>query len=135
MPDLHTSPLPAGDTTWQATDVFRETFLLRVSPAGKATLLRQLGPLLHELAGATDRLACPDEPPARAGLRAALADLDHLQGVLAGLARQAEAEPHPEEDPRHLQVLQALAATTLRRMTAVLEDALTWSTDPDSSES
>ncbi len=135
MPDLHASPLPPGDTNWQAADVFREAFLLRVSPAGKAALLRQLGPLLHELAGATDRLALPpDEPPARAGLRAAIADLHHLQAFLATVAREAGAELHPDEDPRHIKVLAKLAAT-LGRTTTVLEKALAWPTDPDASES
>jgi hypothetical protein len=133
MPDLHTAPSSTDSTAWQATDVFRETFLLRVSPAGKDALLQQISPLLHQLAGATDRLALPDEPPARAGLRAATADLHHLQAFLATVAREAKAEPHPEEDPRHLLILAKLAST-LGRATAILEKALAWSIDPDDPE-
>jgi hypothetical protein len=93
MPDRDEStpaPIPRIDPAlWEEHEGFRETLLLHFTePAANATL-RQLGTLLFNLA-----LECsgswPRHPEGTTGseLRAAVADLRHLQGFLGAVGRE-----------------------------------------------
>jgi hypothetical protein len=90
---LFEQPLPLHDpSAWEAFPVFRETFLMYVTPLGYATALRVLGQMLYELV-----LEAPtgwpewEESATRTELRAAAADLRHLEGFLAAVGQEREA--------------------------------------------
>ena len=61
---------------------FRETFLARFTEPGHAEAFRTMGKLVHEMAGEYREYWPGTEPVPRRELRAALADLRHLEGYL-----------------------------------------------------
>lgn len=108
MPDLapeSTSPPSAAvpptidPSAWETFPAFRETFLALVTPPGYAHALRKTGEMMYALL-----LESPVEWPGwaesstRTEMRAALADLRHLQGFLASVGREREVSSLDPED-------------------------------------
>ena len=84
--------------------VFRETFLSFVTAEGANATLRDFGELLYSMTLEYWH-HWPDQPEGllRASLRAAVADLRHVQGFLAGWASPDTAHGSPHEE--HLAAL------------------------------
>jgi hypothetical protein len=102
-PDSSSSP-PAvppviNPATWEDFPAFRETFLMYITPPGYAAAIRKAGEMLYSLL-----LDTPAEWPGwtesstRTEMRAAVADLRHLQGFLASVGREREASSLDPED-------------------------------------
>jgi hypothetical protein len=96
MPDrsksISAAPIPRIDpASWEEGEGFRETLLLHVTDPKANTTLRSLGGLLLNLF-----LECAPSSPhhgegeTRSELRAALADLRHLEGFLISVGREHE---------------------------------------------
>jgi hypothetical protein len=103
MPDQEQStpaPIPRIDPeAWEDHEGFRETLLLHYTDPAANTTLRGLGALLFNLS-----FECapswPHHPEGetRSELRAALADLRHLEGFLAAVGREHEVSSLTPED-------------------------------------
>src|SRR6476661_6795604 len=105
MPELPDStPPPAvppaiDPASWEDFPAFRETFLMYVTPPGYSTALRAMGEMLYSLL-----LDSPAEWPGwvesstRTEMRAAVADLRHIQGFLASVGRERETSSLDSED-------------------------------------
>ena len=94
MPDRDestpTAPIPRIDpASWEKGEGFRETLLFYFTDPEANTALRRLGELLFNLSLAAAP-AWPHHPEGetRSELRAALADLRHLEGFLASVGRE-----------------------------------------------
>ncbi|HEX4960911.1 MAG TPA: hypothetical protein VF173_08740 [Thermoanaerobaculia bacterium] len=85
---------------WESFPVYRETFLVYVTDPKRNADLRGYGELLHELVLEFAEY-WPDQPEGwiRSNLRAAVADLRHLEGFLASLG---EFPPENERFEAHL---------------------------------
>jgi hypothetical protein len=101
-PDSSSPPAapPAIDpSTWEDFPAFRETFLMYITPPGYAAAIRKAGEMLYSLL-----LDSPAEWPGwpesstRTEMRAAVADLRHLQGFLASVGREREVSSLDPED-------------------------------------
>ncbi|HSS48736.1 MAG TPA: hypothetical protein VLX28_07310, partial [Thermoanaerobaculia bacterium] len=79
---------------WEHFVAFRETFLLHFTEPRHNRALRGVGDLIYELA--LDYNHFPDQPEGwrRAELRAAVADLRHLEGYLVTAASDPPDEPY-----------------------------------------
>jgi hypothetical protein len=105
MPDLPDStPPPAlqpaiDPAAWEDFPAFRETFLMYITPPGYAVAIRKAGEMLYSLL-----LDSPAEWPGwpesstRTEMRAAVADLRHLQGFLGAVGRERETSSLDPED-------------------------------------
>jgi len=105
MPDLPDStPPPAlqpatDPAAWEDFPAFRETFLMYITPPGYAAAIRKAGEMLYSLL-----LDTPAEWPGwpesstRTEMRAAVADLRHLQGFLGAVGRERETSSLDSED-------------------------------------
>jgi hypothetical protein len=105
MPELSDStPPPAvppaiDPAAWEDFPAFRETFLMYITPPGYAAAIRKAGEMLYSLL-----LDTPAEWPGwpesstRMEMRAAVADLRHLQGFLASVGREREVSSLDSED-------------------------------------
>jgi hypothetical protein len=84
---------------WEDYPAFRETFLMYFTPPGYAGALRTVGEMLHTmiLENYTPWPGWP-ESSTRTELRAAVADLRHLQGFLASVGRERELSSLDPED-------------------------------------
>jgi hypothetical protein len=95
-PDDYQPPPPFK---WEARAVFRETFLFNLTQPGAADSLRHLGSLFYGLVlDSCERWPDWPETPTRADLRAAVADLFHLQGFLASVWEESEVASVPAAD-------------------------------------
>jgi hypothetical protein len=86
------APIPRIDPSlWEKHEGFRETLLLYFTEPGANKTLRDLGALLFDLSllGA-ESWPHHSEGETRAELRAAVADLRHLEGFLASVGREHE---------------------------------------------
>lgn len=90
-------PVPIGDYQppppfpWEDRAVFRETFLFYFTQPGVADSLRNLGIVFYDLVlNHYDQWPDWPESPVRAELRAAVADLYHLQGFLLSVWKSSE---------------------------------------------
>ncbi len=101
-PDSSSPPAasPVVDpAAWEDFPAFRETFLMYITPPGYAAAIRKAGEMLYSLL-----LDTPAEWPGwtesstRTEMRAAVADLRHLQGFLASVGREREASSLDSED-------------------------------------
>ena len=82
-------PPPLDPLLWEDFAVFRETFLAYFTRAEDAAAFRHLGSLIFEMLLEHARyFSDPPESPTRRELRAALADLRHVQGFLRTLGNQ-----------------------------------------------
>ncbi len=92
-------PPPVDPDAWEDFPAFRETFLMYVTPPGYAAAIRKAGEMLYSLL-----LESPAEWPGwaesstRTEMRAAAADLRHLQGFLASVGREREVSSLDAED-------------------------------------
>ena len=102
MPELvsDSSSLPdVPPDDWERLPAFRETFLMYVTPPGYVAALQTMGEMLYSLI-----LNNPAEWPGwpesstRTEMRAAGADLRHLQGFLASVGREKELSSLDPED-------------------------------------
>lgn len=91
---------PAIDpAAWEDFPAFRETFLMYFTPPGYAPALRAVGEMLHTMIlESSDPWAGWPESSTRTEMRAALADLRHLQGFLASVGREREVSSLDPED-------------------------------------
>ncbi len=112
---------PAG---WDESAGFRETFLRHVTDAEDDRTLRHLARMLHESSLELAHFAPPSgESATREELRAAAADLRHLQGFLAAVARsRVESELLPAD--AELAGLADRQAQAVADLAAVLEQAV-----------
>jgi hypothetical protein len=90
MPELTAqsiSPPPSFD--WENREGFRETLLLHFTRPGDADAMRQIGAMLFDCAlqSAGEWPESPDSPT-RTELRAAAADLRHLEGFLTAVGQE-----------------------------------------------
>ncbi len=97
--DRPTIPPTLNPDAWETFPAFRETFLALVTPPGYADALRKTGEMMYSLL-----LESPVEWPGwtesatRTEMRAAVADLRHLQGFLASVGREREVSSLNPED-------------------------------------
>jgi hypothetical protein len=128
MPDRRESipaPIPRIDPAlWEEGEGFRETLLLHYSDPEAAETLRRLGSFLFStsLEHAKDWPHHP-EGETRAELRAALADLRHLEGFLASVGREHEVSSL-SEDEDVLSLIAARQSLELARIADEIERAL-----------
>jgi hypothetical protein len=109
---------------WEDFPVFRETFLLYITDPAYNAALRIFGRLLHELVLEYYR-HWPNwlEGVTATELRAAVADLRHLEGYLGAVGREHE-EASLTEPEMALSRLAARKAGELTRIAEELEQAL-----------
>ena len=121
MPELvpeSTSPPAIDPAAWEAYPAFRETFLMYVTPPGHAAAIRGFGELLYGLL-----LETPPEWPewtessTKTEMRAAAADLRHLQGFLGSVGRERSVSSLDPEDA----YLSGFAAKLSRQLGKVAE--------------
>jgi hypothetical protein len=110
--------------TWEDFPAFRETFLMYVTPPGYAAAIRKAGEMLYSML-----LDTPAEWPGwpesstRTEMRAAVADLRHLQGFLASVGREREVSSLDPEDA-YLSNLAAKLARQIGHAAAGIEREL-----------
>jgi hypothetical protein len=123
-PSNPTSPRGLTPSGWEESAGFRETFLFRFYEAADLQCLRHLARMLHESALEMARYAPPSgESATREELRAAVADLRHVQGFLAAVARgREESELAPAD--AELAAVAAEQSEAVAGLAAVLEQAL-----------
>jgi hypothetical protein len=85
---------PPPSFKWEHRAVFRETFLFNLTQPGAADALRHLQRVLYDPVPDS----CEHQPDARAELRAAVADLFHLQGFIASVWAESEVAAVPAAD-------------------------------------
>ncbi|HEX4961989.1 MAG TPA: hypothetical protein VF173_14200 [Thermoanaerobaculia bacterium] len=90
------SPPPAALPEWEMACVFRETFLVWLTPPGAADAFRYVGNLFFDLMLKADDWPAPEESPVRGELEGATRDLRFLQGYLATIG-QAHSGLTPED--------------------------------------
>lgn len=123
MPDREQSTsalIPRIDPSqWEAHEGFRETLLRLYTDIEGNTTLRRLGGLLFTLS-----LECapswPSHPEGetRSELRAALADLRHLEGFLSGVGQEHIVSSLSAEDD----ALSRFAAQQARKLSRIAEE-------------
>jgi hypothetical protein len=97
--DPPATPPILDPAAWETLPAFRETFLMYVTPPGYAAAIRTMGEMMYSLL-----LEAPAEWPGwpesstRMEMRAAVADLRHLQGFLASVGREREVSSLGPED-------------------------------------
>src|SRR5436305_323439 len=93
------TPPTIDPAAWEDFAAFRETFLMYLTPPGYAAALRTVGEMLHTmiLESYNPWPGWP-ESSTRTEMRAALADLRHLQGFLASVGREKELSSLDAED-------------------------------------
>jgi hypothetical protein len=93
------TPPVIDPAAWEDYPAFRETFLMYFTPPGYAAALRTVGEMLHTMILENYR-PWPGWPESstRTEMRAALADLRHLQGFLASVGREKDLSSLDPED-------------------------------------
>jgi hypothetical protein len=128
MPDREQStpaPIPRIDPTeWEAHEGFRETLLLHYTEPKANATLRSLGDFLFNvsLESAGDWPHHP-EGETRSELRAALADLRHLQGFLSSVGQEHVVSSLTAEDD-DLSLFAGQQAIEVRRIADLIEEKL-----------
>lgn len=131
MPELTDSTPPPAATpptidpnAWEDYPAFRETFLMYFTPPGYAAALRTVGEMLHTMILENYR-PWPGWPESstRTEMRAAVADLRHMQGFLASVGRERELSSLDPEDA-YLSTLAAKLARQLAHVTDGIEREL-----------
>jgi hypothetical protein len=123
MPDQEQStpaPIPRIDPAeWEEHEGFRETLLLHFTDPAANTTLRRLGDLFLTLS-----LECapswPHHPEGetRSELRAALADLRHLEGFLSGVGQEHVVSSLDADDD----ALSRFAARQAQKLSRIAEE-------------
>ncbi len=123
-PPSHPSPHALTPPGWDESAGFRETFLRHVTDAEDDRTLRHLARMLHESSLELAHFEpASGESATRDELRAAAADLRHLQGCLAAVARGLEESELAPSDAE-LAELAARQSHAVAGLAAVLEQAL-----------
>ena len=131
MPELvpDSSSLPAvppviDPATWEDFPAFRETFLMYVTPPGYAAAIRKAGEMLYSLL-LDSPAAWPGWPESstRTEMRAAVADLRHLQGFLRSVGDERRLSSLDAEDA-FLSNLAAKLAPQLGKLAGWIEHEL-----------
>ena len=113
-PPLAATPPTIDPAAWEDYAAFRETFLMYFTPPGYAHALRTVGEMLHSMIlESYDPWPGWPESSTRTEMRAALADMRHLQGFLASVGRERELSSLDPEDA-YLSTLAAKLARQLR---------------------
>jgi hypothetical protein len=116
--------LPLIPSGWEESAGFRETFLYHFHRPDDLGALRHLARMLHESELEMKRYAPPTPDSAtREELKAAAADLRHLQGFLGAVARSPEEAALSPADAA-LAALAARQAEAVAGAAAALEEAL-----------
>lgn len=111
---------------WEDFAVFRETFLFYLTPPAYARAVRGVGEMLYALVlESYGRWPAWPESATRTELRAALADLRHLEGFLASVGREQVVSLLADDDAR-LSALAADQAREVARVADALAEALGW---------
>ncbi len=98
-PPLAATPPTIDPAAWEDYACFRESFLMYFTPPGYAHALRTVGEMLHTMIlESYDPWPGWPESSTRTEMRAALADLRHLQGFLASVGREREVSSLNPED-------------------------------------
>jgi hypothetical protein len=131
MPSLQDCTLPAGDAVpllvtpprvesanWRDAPTFRESFLLYLTDEPLNNLFRLLGRVLYDFIQDAHRMPDWPEGVTATELRAAVGDLRHLQGYLAGIGREEEEAPLAGPDV----ALSKVAARQARELTRVADE-------------
>jgi hypothetical protein len=94
-------PVVIDPAAWEDFAVFRETFLMYLTPPGYAAAFRTVGEMLHTmiLESYNPWPGWP-ESSTRTELRAALADLRHLEGFLGAVGREHAVSSRARADER-----------------------------------
>jgi hypothetical protein len=120
----HTSNHPLTPAGWEESAGFRETFLYHFYMPQDVAALRHLSRMLHEMSLEMARYGpVTPESGTHENLRAALADLRHLQGFLAAVGRSKEESALTPADTE-LAALAARQSRALADLAAALEQAL-----------
>src|SRR4051794_38679009 len=100
-PPLAATPPVIDPAAWEDYPAFRETFLMYFTPPGYAAALRTVGEMLHTmiLESYNPWPGWP-ESSTRTEMRAALADLRHLEGFLGAVGREHVASSLTRPDDR-----------------------------------
>jgi hypothetical protein len=118
------TPPVIDPAAWEDFPAFRETFLMYFTPPGYADALRTVGEMLHTMILEN---YCPwpgwPESSTRTEMRAAVADLRHLQGFLASVGREREVSSLDPEDA-YLSTLAAKLARQIGHATDGIEREL-----------
>ena len=122
-PDSTSLPdVPPDD--WERLPAFRETFLMYVTPPGYSAALQTMGEMLYSLIlDAPAEWAGWPESATRTELRAAGADLRHLQGFLRSVGREREVSSLDAEDA-YLALMAGKLSRKLGRMAGWIEREL-----------
>jgi hypothetical protein len=117
-------PPALNPTAWEDFPVFRETFLLYFTEPPSNAALRVFGCLFHELV-LEHYHHWPSWPEGVTAteLRAALADLRHLEGYLASIGREHQTASLSETDAA-LSLLAGRLTGELSRVADEIEQAL-----------
>ncbi len=122
---IKAAPIPRIDpASWEEGEGFRETLLLHYTDPEANITLRRLGSLLFGTS-----LECAESWPhhaegeTRAELRAALAELRHLEGFLTSVGREHEVSSLPPAD-EVLSLFASRQALELSRIASEIEVAL-----------
>jgi hypothetical protein len=83
-----TKPPALDPFEWEESPVFRETFLLHVTVPEYNAALRTVARFLYEMALEYRHWPAPPESHTTSEMRAALADLRHLQGYFSSVGRE-----------------------------------------------
>jgi hypothetical protein len=123
-PDRQPSHHPLAPAGWEESAGFRETFLYHFYMPQDVAALRHLSRMLHEMSLEMARYGpVTQESGTHENLRAALADLRHLQGFLAVVGRSQEESALTTSDAE-LAALAARQSRVLADLAAALEQAL-----------
>jgi hypothetical protein len=99
-PVLSPPPFASLPREWEMLCVFRETFLVWLTPPGAADAFRFIGNLFFDLMLNAEDWPTWTESPVRAELRAVAADLRFLQGFLTTIGTPERASELSVEDAR-----------------------------------
>lgn len=125
MPELVTkcTPPAASPREWEMLCVFRETFLVWLTPPGAADAFRLIGNLFFDLMLTADDWPTWTESPVQAELDGAARDLRFLEGFLTTAGTQRKASELSQEDAL-LSRLAARLAPEIGRLACRIEREL-----------
>jgi hypothetical protein len=119
---------------WEDFAVFRETFLMYLTPPDYAAAFRKIGEMLFPMILENyDPWPGWPESSTRTELRAALADLRHLEGFLGVVGRENALSSLGREDDR-LSRFAARQAAEVARIAHRIDAELTKSVPPQAEE-
>jgi hypothetical protein len=130
MPELtpqSTTPPAVDPFAWEDREGFRETLLLHFTRPGDADAMRHFGAMLYDCAieCASSWPAWPDTTT-RTELRAAAADLRHLEGFLAAVGQEHAVSSLPWQDARLSRFAARQAAEVARIAHRIEQELAQW---------